>query len=73
MCLALGGGIGWLIGEFRPAFPLIIVTMIFVICIDPANNLLQLAKVGSRYNRALMERKPVSINFMTQTVVWGGY
>ena len=42
-----------------------------IVCIDPTNNLLQLAKVGSRYNRALMERKRVSINFMTQTVVHG--
>lgn len=27
----LGGGIGWLIGEFRPTFPLIIVAIIFIV------------------------------------------
>ena len=30
--LAIGGWLGWLIGEFEPTFPLIIVTMIFIIC-----------------------------------------
>lgn len=28
---AIGGGIGWLIGEFRPTFPLIIVAIIFIV------------------------------------------
>jgi len=27
---AIGGGIGWLIGEFKPTFPLIIVAIIFI-------------------------------------------
>ena len=44
-----------------------------IVCIDPASNLLQLSKVGSKYNRALMERRRVSINFMTQSVVQGSY
>lgn len=30
VCL-LGGGIGWLIGEFKPTFPLIIVAIIFIV------------------------------------------
>ncbi len=30
VCL-LGGGIGWLIGEFKPTFPLIIVAVIFIV------------------------------------------
>lgn len=28
---AIGGGVGWVIGEFRPTFPLIIVTVIFIL------------------------------------------
>lgn len=27
----LGGGLGWLVGEFRPAFPLVIVAIIFIV------------------------------------------
>ena len=30
--VAIGGWIGWLIGEFRPTFPLIIVAIIFIVC-----------------------------------------
>lgn len=30
--VALGGWVGWLVGEFRPTFPLIIVTVIFIVC-----------------------------------------
>lgn len=29
---ALGAWLGWLIGEFKPTFPLIIVTVIFIVC-----------------------------------------
>lgn len=29
---ALGGGVGWLVGEFKPAFPLIIVAIVFIFC-----------------------------------------
>ena len=29
--IALGGGIGWLVGEFNPAFPLIIVAIVFIL------------------------------------------
>ena len=28
---AIGGGIGWLVGEFNPAFPLIIVAIVFIL------------------------------------------
>lgn len=28
----IGGGIGWLVAEFRPTFPLIIVAVIFIVC-----------------------------------------
>ena len=28
---ALGGGVGWLVGEFEPAFPLVIVAMVFIV------------------------------------------
>ena len=27
----IGGGIGWLVGEFKPTFPLIIVALIFIV------------------------------------------
>ncbi len=27
----LGGGVGWIVGEFKPAFPLIVVAVIFII------------------------------------------
>ena len=29
--VAIGGWIGWLIGEFKPTFPLIIVAVIFIV------------------------------------------
>ncbi len=29
--VAIGGWVGWLIGEFKPTFPLIIVTIIFIV------------------------------------------
>lgn len=31
VAMAIGGWIGWLIGEFRPTFPLIIVAIIFIV------------------------------------------
>ena len=27
----IGGGLGWIVGEFRPTFPLIIITVIFIV------------------------------------------
>lgn len=30
--VAIGGWIGWLVGEFKPTFPLIIVAIIFIVC-----------------------------------------
>jgi len=30
--IAIGAWIGWLVGEIRPTFPLIIVTVIFIVC-----------------------------------------
>lgn len=29
--IALGGAVGWLVGEFNPAFPLIIVAIAFIL------------------------------------------
>lgn len=29
--IAIGGGIGWLVGEFKPTFPLIIVAVVFIL------------------------------------------
>ena len=31
LCLALGGVIGWVVGKFEPAFPLIIIATLFVL------------------------------------------
>lgn len=44
-----------------------------IVCIDPSNKWLQLAKVGSQYNRALMRRSPVCIDYESGTIVWGEY
>lgn len=31
ICLTVGGAIGWLVGEFKPTFPLVIVMVLFVL------------------------------------------
>ena len=31
ICCVVGGGVGWLIGEFEPTFPLIVVAIVFIV------------------------------------------
>lgn len=70
--MAVGGGIGWLIGEFKPAFPLMIVAVILIV--SDAWSAFQLDKrVHKKYPTKTQRRKAKFTSFafgkvITQTI-----